>query len=63
MVKIGQTLKDILNFFILLLIVVFVFSLLGVELFTGYAKFNQDNLVVTSTDPDGKSPVLNFDTF
>ena len=32
-IKIGQTVKDILTFFVLLLIIVFVFSLLGVELF------------------------------
>lgn len=40
MVKIGQTLKDIITFFVLLLIIVFVFSLLGVELFGNQIKIN-----------------------
>jgi hypothetical protein len=40
MVKIGMTLKDIFTFFVLLLIMVFVFSLLGVELFQGSVKIN-----------------------
>ena len=39
-VKIGYTLKDIINFFVVLLIIVFVFSLLGVELFNGQAKYD-----------------------
>lgn len=34
MVKISQTLKDIFTFFVLLLLIIFVYSLLGVELFS-----------------------------
>ena len=56
MVKIGQTLKDIVNFFVLLIIVVFVFSLLGIELFNNYAKFDRFDNVVAVNDPNGLSP-------
>ena len=62
-VKLGNTLKDLFNFFIVLLIIVTVFSLLGVELFNGQAKFDDNNMVVTSNDSSGKSPVRNFDDF
>lgn len=63
MVNIGQTLKDIVNFFILLLIVVFVFSLLGVELFNNYVHFDQNDMVVSKDDPNGRPPTQNFDSF
>jgi voltage-dependent calcium channel L type alpha-1D len=43
MIKIAQTLKDILTFFVLLLIIVFVFALLGVELFAGKVRVDKDN--------------------
>ena len=39
-----------------LLIVVFVFSLLGVELFANYIKVNDNNQIVPESDPYGKSP-------
>ena len=54
--KIGQTLKDILTFFVLLLIIVFVFSLLGVELFANKTKINVNNEIVALDDPSGFSP-------
>ena len=57
MVKIAQTVKDILTFFVLLLIIVLVFSLLGVELFSKYVKVDKQGNI----DPNGKSPRLNFD--
>lgn len=63
MVKIGQTIKDIMNFFVLLLIVVFVFSLLGVELFNNYVRFDDKGNIVPIDDPKGKSPTQNFDSF
>jgi len=61
MVKIGQTLKDILTFFVLLLIIVFVFALLGVELFAGKVKVGKGGQIVPLDDPEGKSPTQNFD--
>jgi hypothetical protein len=63
MVKIGQTLKDIFTFFVLLLIIVFVYSLLGVELFQNTVKFDDYGFVVPPGTPGSKSPNLNFDTF
>jgi p-aminobenzoyl-glutamate transporter AbgT len=50
-IKIGQTLKDIVTFFVLLLIIVFVFSLLGVELFKNKALVNKNNEIVEADDP------------
>lgn len=44
--KMLDTIKDIAIFFILLLIIVLVFSLLGVELFSNYAKFDSNNRAV-----------------
>ena len=55
-VKIGETLKDIITFFFLLLIIVFVFSLLGVELFKNKAKINRFNEIVGESEPDCYSP-------
>jgi hypothetical protein len=58
LLKIADTFKDILTFTVLLLIIVLVFSLLGVELFNNYMKFD------SSGDVDlegGKTPRLNFD--
>ena len=63
MVKIGQTVKDIFTFFVLLLIIVFVYSLLGVELFSNYVKFDSDHQIVPIDDPDGLSPRFNFESF
>ena len=62
-IKIGETLKDIITLFFLLLIIVFVFSLLGVELFKNKAKINRFNEIVSTEDPLGYSPRQNFDDF
>ena len=56
--KMIETLKDILIFFVLLLIIVLVFSLLGVELFTNYAKFDSNGRIDAES---GLSPRMNFD--
>lgn len=61
MVKITQTVKDILSFFVLVLVVVLVFSLLGVELFSNYVKLDKDNEVVEKGTVGAQSPRLNFD--
>lgn len=63
MVKIAFSLRDIFTFFILLVLIIFVYSLLGVELFSYSAKVNLHNEVVPNDDPDGFSPQFNFDTF
>ena len=41
MVKIVQTINDIFTFFVLLLIVVFVFALLGTEIFYNDLRINE----------------------
>ena len=51
-VKIGQTLKDIFTFFVLLLIIVFVYSLLGVMLFNNYVKVNNKQEIVSMDHPE-----------
>ena len=63
MVKIAFSLRDIFTFFVLLLLIIFVYSLLGVELFSYSAKVNLNNEIVPNDDPDGFSPQFNFDTF
>ena len=45
------------TFFVLLLLIVLVFSLLGVELFSNYVKFDSEGNV----SDEGTSPRLNFD--
>lgn len=47
----------------LLIIVVFVFSLLGIELFNNYARFDRYDNVVALDDPNGEPPMQNFDSF
>jgi len=57
---IGQTLKDISTFGILLFLFIFTFTILGMETFGYKAKFNSlDELDLES----GSSPEYNFDTF
>lgn len=75
MVKIGHTLKDIFTFFVLLVIIVFVYALLGVELFSYDLKLDSHDKVCPKEVPisprslsrenheDCKSPRLNFDNF
>ena len=41
----------------------FVFSLLGVELFGNSIKINLENEIVELDDPEGFSPRQNFDSF
>ena len=64
-VKIGQTIKDIFMFFVLLLIIVSVFTLLGVEIFNNDLKINDKDQICEKedTDPSCLSPRLNFDNF
>jgi len=57
---IGNTIKDVWNFTVLLAVFCFTFSLFGMELFAEKMKFNSENR------PDienGASPRLNFDNF
>ena len=61
MVKIAQTVIDILSFFVLVLVIVLVFSLLGVELFSNYVKIDKDNNIVEAGTAGARSPRLNFD--
>lgn len=42
---------------------VFVFSLLGVELFNNYARLDRNNRIVSVDDPNGRPPTQNFDSF
>lgn len=57
----GRTLADIATFSILLFLLIFVFTLMGLELFAWRAKFN---LQLDLLDPlNGTSPKYNFDTF
>ena len=61
--KIGLTIKDMFTFFILLFIVLFVFSLLGVDLLNNKIKINSQGLIVSPDTPFSVSPRLNFDNF
>jgi len=56
---IGNTLKDIRNFSVLLLVTVFTYTLLGMELFAYRMKFNEKD----EFDLNGESPRRNFDSF
>jgi len=56
---IGNTLKDIRNFSVLLLVTLFTYTLLGMELFAYRMKFNEND----EYDLDGESPRRNFDSF
>ena len=57
----GKSLIDISNFSVFLLIFMFIFTLLGLELFAYKAKINLDTNAIDLVD--GVSPVFNFDTF
>ena len=65
MVKIVQTINDIFTFFVLLLIIVFVFTLLGLEIFNHDLRINEYDQVCQPDDKDPTciSPRLNFDNF
>ena len=56
----GRTLADIAIFSILLFLVIFTFTLLGLELFAWKAKFN---IAKDILDDNGVSPRYNFDNF
>jgi hypothetical protein len=43
LVKIGDTIKDIRNFSILLLLIMFTYTLLGMELFSNKVKLNDND--------------------
>mmetsp|Transcript_27304 Transcript_27304/g.12718 ORF Transcript_27304/g.12718 Transcript_27304/m.12718 type:complete len:159 (-) Transcript_27304:403-879(-) len=58
LVTIGRTLKDISNFSILLFIIIFIYTLVGMEIFAYKMKFNEEGEI----DENGKSPRTNFDT-
>jgi voltage-dependent calcium channel L type alpha-1D len=59
LVKIGKTVKDISSFSVLLFLFMFVYCLLGMELFGYKVKYNDDDKL----DDNGQSPRANFDTF
>ena len=54
------TLKDISSFSVLLLICIYTYTLLGMELFANRMKFDKDGKVDLL---HGESPRRNFDTF
>jgi hypothetical protein len=56
----GRTLADIATFSILLFLVIFTFTLLGLELFAWRAKFDLEKDIL---DDKGVSPRFNFDKF
>lgn len=61
---ITQSLRDISSFSVLLLLLIFMYTLVGLELFSNSVKFNYDESeVVPATDPSGISPRNNFDDF
>lgn len=53
--------KDVSNFSILLFLFVFVYTLLGRELFAYRLTFDKNGNL--SSEPDAASPRINFDTF
>ena len=55
-----NTLKDIRNFFVLLLIWIFAYTLVGVEFFAYKLKFDKENRLNLE---EGESPRVNFDGF
>lgn len=55
-----STLKDISNISILMLILVFTYMLLGLELFAYRAKFNKEGKL--DMGPNGKYNMINFNT-
>jgi hypothetical protein len=63
--KIVITLKDIRNFAVLMLIFMFIFTLLGMELYGQKIKFNNEDKEEVQADDlqNGISPRINFDEF
>lgn len=58
---IAKTIKDISYFFVLLAIFIFIYDLLGLELFSYKVKFNSANEVDMGVD--GVYPEANFNGF
>jgi len=66
-----QSLRDISSFSVLLLLLIFVYVMIGLELFANQVKFTPDGSVLspemianmTLANLEGKSPRDNFDTF
>ena len=57
----GRTLADIATFSVLLFLCIFIFTLLGLELFANRAKLDLATDMVDLVN--GKSPMFNFDDF
>lgn len=58
-----MSIKDIANFTVLLFIFMYIFTLIGMELFSNFIKFDDNENVVNYTDPNGESPEWNYDDF
>lgn len=58
-----MSIKDIGNFAVLLFIFLYIFTLVGMELFANQVKFDGDGNVVPFTDPSGESEQWNYDDF
>ena len=58
LITIGKTVKDISNFSVLLLLFMFTYALLGMELFSHKIKYNDENEI----DSNGTSVRNNYDT-
>ena len=61
--KIKQTSKEITTFATLLIICMFVFTLLGMELYGHKVRFDLDNNVLADNKSEGMAPRPNFDSF
>lgn len=58
-----MSIKDIANFSVLLFIFLYIFTLIGMELFANYVKFDSDGNPVPFNDPRGESEEWHFDDF
>ena len=56
----ASTLRDVSTFSILLFLFIFIYALLGLELFAFKAKFNEKHEI---DNEHGKPPEINFDNF
>lgn len=63
LITIGNTLKDISNFSVMLFIFMFIYSLLGMELFAYSVKFDADDRPMSFATPGGTYPDSTFNTF
>ena len=54
-----SSIRDIINFMILLALFVCIYAVIGMELFSGKVKFNDDDILDLNT---GESPMYNFDS-